>query len=127
MPRLVLYSILTLALLLGLAALWLAREEWESYEQSGAYLSRDGNGAGAPLAEGLLPLQEIFRRLQLPTDSRILEVERKMRNGRLYYEIELLMPEGHVWELYVDPRTAEVLEKEVEEAEEPYETAAGGR
>lgn len=125
MSRLVLFAILLLALLLGAAALWLAGESWEHYER--------GEFVGLPEARvdrqgaDYLPLEDILHRLQLPPGSHVLEVEREMENQRLYYEIELLMPDGHVLEWYVDPRTAEVVKTEQEESEAHHETAAGGR
>ena len=125
MQRLLFPFILLLALLLGLAALWMAREAWEEYEHGEAYQPHDFAGSREGRETGLLSLEEIMRRLELPRESRILEVEREERDGRLYYEIELLMPGGQVRELYVDPRTAEVVG--MEEDEESHETAAGGR
>ncbi len=125
MSRPVLSAIFLLALLLGAAALWLAGETWEHYERGenvGLPEARDGR----KMAE-YLPLEEILQRLQLPPGSHILEVEREMENQRLYYEIELLMPDGRVLEWYVDPRTAEVVKTEQEEIEAHHETATGGR
>ncbi len=119
--------VLALAILLVLGALWMAREAREDYEPAEAYPPRQAAGNWKRGGMDLLSLQEIIRRLDLPPESRILEVEREERNGRQYYEIELLMPEGHVQELYVDPRTAEVVATEEEEGEEPRETAAGRR
>jgi len=121
--RLLFPLVLLLALLLGLAALWMARDAWEEYEHGEAYLPQNLAGGREGRETGLLPLEEIIRRLELPRESRILEVEREEKGGRLYYEIELLTPGGRVRELYVDPRTAEVVGME----EESHETAAGGR
>lgn len=123
MQRLLFPLVLVLALLLGAVALWLAREAWEEYEHGEAYLPHDMEGGTGWREKGLLSLREIIRRLDLPEKSRILEVEREEKEGLLYYEIEVLMPGGRVRELYVDPRTAEVVGME----EEPHETAAGGR
>lgn len=125
MQRLVLLLVPVLAILL-LGAWRLTREAREGYEPAEAYPPRQMAGRVPVGEQGRLPLQEIIRRLDLPSEVRILEVEQEQRNGRQYYEIELLMPEGRVRELYVDPRTAEVLERG-EEEEEPHETVAGGR
>ncbi len=125
MQRLLFPLVLVLALLLGAVALWLAREAWEEYEHGEAYLPHGMEGGTGWRETGLLSLREIIRRLDLPEESRILEVEREEKEGRLYYEIELLMPGGRVRELLVDPRTAEVVG--MEEEEELHETAAGGR
>jgi uncharacterized iron-regulated membrane protein len=123
--RLLVSLILILAFLLGVVALWLAHEEWGSYEHGVPYPPRRVSGESLSGPRGILSLQEIVRRLRLPAGSRLLEVEREEEHGHLYYEIELLMPGGHVQELLVDPHTAEVIGVEVEE-EEAHETAAGG-
>ncbi len=68
-------------------------------------------------ADGPLPLEELLLRLDVPARSRILEVEREKEGGRLLYEIELLLPDGRVEELLVDPRTADVVKREFEDEE----------
>ncbi len=106
-----------LAFLLGALALWMAREQWESYEhdvEHGGYW----DGGDAVETAGLLSLEEIVRRLELPAKSRILEVERELESGRMYYEIEFLLPDGRIEEVMVDPRTAEVVKREREEGED---------
>ncbi|WJW74305.1 PepSY domain-containing protein [Thiohalobacter sp. IOR34] len=112
------------ALLLGLAALWLTRE---NDAEHGPDEGRPAAGHGIPASgdSGPLPLQELVRRLHLPPDTRILEIERKQGDGRLLYEIELLTPDQRVYELLVDPRSGEVLEQEEEEDGDAF--AAGGR
>jgi uncharacterized membrane protein YkoI len=119
MHRFSLPLILVVALLLGLAALWMAHEEWEAYEYSEPFRSVSGGRSTFTAHGTVLSLEEIVRRLRLPEESRILEVEREEKNGRLYYEIELLDGQGRVRELYVDPRTAEVIEEEEEEGRAP--------
>jgi uncharacterized iron-regulated membrane protein len=125
MQRLLFPLVLALALLLCLAALWLAHETLEEYEHGEAYMLQDREGDAGWREGELLPLQEILQRLELPKESRILEVEREVKKGHVYYEIELLMPGGRVREFLVDPRTAEVVG--MKEGKEPHETAAGGR
>ncbi len=127
MPKLVFYSILISALALGVAALWLAGEVWEEHE-TGEVVDLTTTGAASQVAPGFLPLEEILRRLSLPVDSHILEVEKEIVEDRLLYEIELLMPDGRVLEWYVDPRTATVISVETGETSEAHHaTAAGGR
>lgn len=120
-----LFPVVLVLLLLGLVALWWAHEEWEDHEHEEVYPSQQDPKTEVEQGRERFSLQEIVRSLQLPEGSRILEVEREEHNGRLYYEIELLMPDGRVQEMYVDPRTAEVIGME-EEDEEAHETSAGG-
>ncbi len=117
MQRSLLILLLLCSFLLGAAAFWLARQSWTGYErrqpETGVWR------AGPPAREGtLLSLDEILERLEVPGSSRILEVERERRAGRLFYEIELLLPDGRVEELLVDPRTGRVVRREYEEEED---------
>ena len=104
-------TVLLVSLAIGLAALawWLAETEDENYQviQPGR-INQDNHGNKLP--PGLLRLDEIMQRLQLPQNSRILDVEIEMKNGKLYYEIELLMPGDEVRELYVDPYTGAAID-----------------
>ncbi len=114
---------LVVALFLGASAFWMAHEEWDEYEHGvGDLPTTDAVMNGDE--SGPLPLQELIRRLQLPSDTRILEVEKKQRDGRLLYEIELLTPQGRVYELLVDSHSGEVVEQEEEES---HAVTVGGR
>jgi len=114
---------LVVALFLGASAFWMAHEEWDEYENGvGDLPTTDAVMNGDE--SGPLPLQELIRRLQLPSDTRILEVEKKQRDGRLLYEIELLTPQGRVYELLVDSHSGEVVEQEEEES---HAVTVGGR
>ncbi len=113
---------LLLAALLAVAALWLAHREWEGYERSEweeIALDAHGGREGA----GPLPLRRLLERLALPEGTRILEIEREHEEGVPVYELELLGPDGRVYELLVDARTGRVIGEE----EEDDASSAGGR
>jgi uncharacterized membrane protein YkoI len=114
MVRFVFPVSLILAFLLGMAVQWMLCGRWEPYEYAEPqHLPQPTERPGFVL-EGALSLQEIVQHLEIPADSRILEVETEEKAGRMLYEIELLMPDGRVLELYVDPYTAEVVFTEYE-------------
>ncbi len=118
MSRPFLLSVLAVALVLGLAAAWLGNRAWHHYEKGepDEVMLEEGRQLDE---NGLLPLQELIRRLSLPEASRILEIELERYRGNLLYEIELLTPEGAVKEFLVDPRTGRVVDgREKDEEEE---------
>jgi uncharacterized membrane protein YkoI len=106
---------IVLALLLGAVALWMAERQWGGYERQARQHEVSGLRKTADLSEGILSLQEILQRLKLSEDTRILEVEREHHDGNMYYEIELVNAEGRIFELLIDPHTAEVVKQEEEE------------
>ncbi len=106
---------IVLALLLGAVALWMADRQWGGYERQARQHEASGLRKTADLSEGILSLQEIFQRLKLPEDTRILEVEREHHDGNMYYEIELVNAEGRIFGLLIDPYTAKVVRQEEEE------------
>lgn len=64
----------------------------------------------AVLRGELKPLSEILAKVEAEFAGRVLEVQLERHgNGRLVYEIELLIPEGRVLELKYDGRTGERL------------------
>ena len=63
----------------------------------------------------ILSLQEIVQRIDPVQTGQILEVELEREHGLLIYEIELLDPDGTVWELKVDAASGEILERELED------------
>ncbi len=115
-------GILLLALLLGLATLRMANQEWEGYEHGGEKIPQLEINSGDSDSEGVLPLQEIIQQLQLPASTRILEIEREHSGQSMHYDIELVTAAGRIYKLHVDPYTARVIETEGAD-----ETAAGGR
>jgi uncharacterized membrane protein YkoI len=63
----------------------------------------------------ILSLQEILQHIDQNQPGQILEVELERERGRVIYEIELLDPQGTVWELKVDAASGELLERELED------------
>ena len=110
------------ATILGGVALWLANRELDPHE----YRQESLLEHSADKASGMLSLQEILLHLNLPDDIRVLEVEREQQEQKMVYEIELLMPDGHVKEIFVDPLTAQIIDSK-EGHEELHETATGRR
>jgi uncharacterized membrane protein YkoI len=63
----------------------------------------------------ILSLQQILQGIDQVQPGQILEVELEREGGRLIYEIELLDPQGTVWELEVDATSGEILKRELED------------
>ena len=63
----------------------------------------------------MLPLEQILEKAQAALPGRVIEIELDQENGRYTYELEIVDPEGRVWELEMDAATGEVLEKERED------------
>ncbi|WP_457676332.1 PepSY domain-containing protein [Thiolapillus sp.] len=104
-----------LSLLLAGAAFWLAEKEWGGADYRPAHHDSAGLRRAVDFPPGTLSLQEILERLELSPDTRILEVEREHHDGSLYYEIELVTPEGRIFELMIDPHTGKVVGREEED------------
>jgi uncharacterized membrane protein YkoI len=60
----------------------------------------------------ILPLEELLRRADLAPDTRILEIETELEQGRWVYEIEYVDGAGRIRELMIDARTGAVLADE---------------
>lgn len=101
-----------LALLLGVAAFWMVEKDRRNYERDNRSWEMSGTRKKRGVSPGILSLQEILQRLDLPRGTRVLEVEREYHDGDMYYEIEMVTAEGRVLELYVDPYTAEIVKQE---------------
>ena len=108
MSRLFAFTVLVIALALGLAAAWLGNRAWDHYERGEPHEVFLGDDRESE-KNGPLSLQELLQRLSLPEKSRILEIELERHEGVLLYEIELLTPAGTVKEILVDPRTGQVM------------------
>ena len=65
----------------------------------------------------ILPLEQILKLVRKHHSGHLLEAELERENGRYVYEIELLSPDGEVWELQLDAVSGELLETEEEEEE----------
>jgi uncharacterized membrane protein YkoI len=57
----------------------------------------------------ILPLEEIVRRAQKERPGQLLETELEEKKGRLVYQVEILSPDGVVWELTIDAKSGELL------------------
>lgn len=63
----------------------------------------------------ILPLETILSKVKKEKMGRVLEVELEKKQGRYYYELELLDNEGIVWEQMIDARTGEFRERKRED------------
>lgn len=64
------------------------------------------------------PLAELLEKAQAVHQGELLEAELEEHDDALVYEIELLTPDGEVWELFFDARTGELLESDSDSKEE---------
>jgi uncharacterized membrane protein YkoI len=72
--------------------------------------SADHERARAAVQSGaVLPLHTVLERLQRSHPGQVLEVELERDDGRWTYEVRLLQPDGRLFKLVLDARTAEVL------------------
>ena len=65
-------------------------------------------------AGDILPLETILHKLNQTHPGKVLEVEFEREHGKVIYEIEMLDDKGEVWQLKVDPRTGDILQKKQE-------------
>ena len=65
----------------------------------------------------IIPLADVFKRLQKPFPGKITEVELEYSNGRRVYEVELVTDDGRLIEVDMDAATGKVLESEEEDTE----------
>jgi uncharacterized membrane protein YkoI len=63
----------------------------------------------------ILPLEQILEKTKREFPGRVIEIELDKENDRHVYELEIVDPEGKVWELEIDAATGELLEKERED------------
>lgn len=63
----------------------------------------------------ILPLEQILEKARQDFPGRVIEIELDREDGRHIYELEIVDPEGRVWELEMDAATGELLEKERED------------
>jgi uncharacterized membrane protein YkoI len=63
----------------------------------------------------ILPLEQILEKAKQEFPGRVIEIELDRENGVHVYELEIVDPEGRVWELEIDAATGELLEKERED------------
>jgi len=80
-----------------------------------AYASDDQETARRLSEAGeILPLETILQQVQQHQPGRVLEVEFDNKHGQYIYEIEILNAKGIVWELELDARTGQLLERKQE-------------
>ena len=63
----------------------------------------------------ILPLSVILEHTRRVQPGRVLEVELERDDGIWTYELEVLDPQGRVWELRLDARNGRLLERERED------------
>lgn len=56
------------------------------------------------------PLSVILEAAQTAHSGRVLEVELKREHNQVLYEVEMIDPQGRIWELRIDAATAKVLD-----------------
>jgi uncharacterized membrane protein YkoI len=59
----------------------------------------------------ILPLETILQKLHTSHPGKVLEVELENEHGQVIYEIEILDDNGKVWEIKVNAKTGERLQK----------------
>jgi uncharacterized membrane protein YkoI len=63
----------------------------------------------------ILPLAEILKTAEAARGGRAIELELERDDGRWTYELELVTPEGRLYEMEIDAATGAVLEIEHED------------
>lgn len=94
-------ALLRITLLLNLGV-WGASASWaEINHQEALRLKQTG---------AILSLEEIVARVRSLKPGIIIETELDFEKGRYVYEIEVLDPQGQVWEIELDAASGELLE-----------------
>ncbi len=63
----------------------------------------------------ILPLEEILTKISKQSSERILEIKLEIDDNLPLYEIELIDSHGMVWELKVNAKTGEVIERKLDD------------
>ncbi len=63
----------------------------------------------------ILPLEEILTKISKQSSERILEIKLETDDNLPLYEIELIDSHGMVWELKVNAKTGEVIERKLDD------------
>ena len=93
-------------LLLLLSLLLLAASAHSSEQRQARELMEQGE---------ILPLTAIITHARAAQPGRILEVELERKSGRWLYELEVLDDQGQIWELKLDARSGDVLQRKRED------------
>jgi len=57
-----------------------------------------------------LPLEQILEQIRPKLGGRIVGIEFEQEDGHYFYEIKTVTPDGQIAEIYVDARTAQIVE-----------------
>jgi uncharacterized membrane protein YkoI len=80
--------------------------------------SRDHDRARRAMEAGeILPLSQILKVAHAARPGRVIELELERDDGRWIYELELVTPQGRLYEMEIDAATGTVLEIEHEEGD----------
>lgn len=63
----------------------------------------------------ILPLAEILAAAEAARPGRVIEIELERDDGRWIYELEVVSPEGFLYEMEIDAASGTILEVEREE------------
>jgi len=82
-----------------------------------AAVASDDHETARRLSEAgeILPLETILEHAQQLQPGRVIEVEFEQDHRQYIYEIEILNARGVVWELELDARTGQLLERKQED------------
>ena len=77
---------------------------------------RDQDRAHRALEAGeILPLTEILKQAEAARPGRVIEVDLERDDGRWVYELDVITPEGALYEIEIDAATGAVLDLERED------------
>lgn len=98
---------------------------------AGAPRTDQDQARAARAREQVLPLERILAIVERHVDGRVIDTELEREDGRLRYELELLLPDGRVIEVEIDAHTGDFLKLEGQRLEtalrRPPLPAAPGR
>lgn len=60
----------------------------------------------------IMPLEGLLKRVRQDYPGRVIEIELDEEDGRYVYELEIVDEDGIVWEIDLDARSGELLERE---------------
>lgn len=66
-------------------------------------------------AGAIMPLESLLQRVRRDYPGRVIEIELEKEDDRYVYELEIVDDNGIVWEIELDARTGELLERERED------------
>jgi hypothetical protein len=63
----------------------------------------------------ILPLEDILERARAVRPGRVIEIELEREDRGIVYDLEVLDPEGQIWEIELDAASGRILEQERED------------